>query len=1048
MKYLLFTIAFLLASNCLKAQDNKFDRVTSPAGTQGFPQPNVSNASTYGKIPVGLFTGTPNISIPLYEFQLKDNIRIPVNLNYHIYNVKPNNLPSEVGLGWNLECGGCITRTIKDLPDTYDGLSDSSEHPFRAITTEQNLIVAARNEVQYPNSSVEAPDEFQFNFLGYSGSFIYNGETNTWMVQSDSNIKIEHTETTYSQTAFYISGPTRKYYNYLRSQHMFFDPDPLESKIISSFTLTTPDGNQYTFGGTTETDYNIPFKGFINFPTPVTWHLSKIITPTGHQIDFFYEPMPLQISGNMSFNISVEAIFQQTAMSYNYELLAPVQLVRIQDSTDSQPLLDLYYSPSTQLLYGSENAWSTAMDKGLVTFFTQDRNFILNQLDSIQILDKIDYKFSYTKNSAERLKLKTLTKITQSGTKSIYSLNYHNRLLPKYNIGHYDNLGFYNGKDFAYYSTKEFFANAIRGDKQVAEGREYTNRRLGDKTGEYVTAEMLKSITYPTKGRTEFIYEPNVISSMVSVDRKTIQSAHLPYPGTPDYTYPGGIRIKQIDNYDSNNALLSRKHYYYTQEFTPANKKGASSGILSFTPQYLWGLQLYNLLKSQNGGPEYYTMNAIMSQASNPLWYNSQGEYIGYSKVIECNEDEYGELIDGYTVHTFSNFGQGYMDEDPIVMLNNKFSYEYPPHVGTPYSPFTPCTSNALKRGMLMSKEQFDRSGHAKQKELFEYTPIQKDSILITEISTSNVIDYNLESPSTGYLRFAFGGSYYQKSYSNLLTEKRTIIYDDNGNTIEYKDKYEYEQFNKMIKLRTSEDGAGNVYEEKTRYVTDMLKYPTMPLYRFFFQICNLHFLEYPLEKTKTKNGKILENETYFYQFHDTNPKSIVKDKTYILGKQIPASQYQGLHYEGNTLKADACTIPAVTYLAYDAYNNPVYVRNEKDKTETVCLYGYKGKYMIAEIKNADYEEVKRLLGESTINRLTSSLTPQENDLALLNKLRQQLPESSISTFKYIPYIGISQFTDSRGVSTYFEYDDSGRLIREKDNYQYVIHLYDYSKNL
>ncbi len=104
------------------------------------------------------------------------------------------------------------------------------------------------------------------------------------------------------------------------------------------------------------------------------------------------------------------------------------------------------------------------------------------------------------------------------------------------------------------------------------------------------------------------------------------------------------------------------------------------------------------------------------------------------------------------------------MDEDPIAILNNKFSREYPPHFGNPYSPYTPCSSNALKRGMLLSKEQFDYAGHVKQKkELFEYTPIQKDSILITEITTSNVIDYNSDAPSKGFLRFAFGGTYYQK---------------------------------------------------------------------------------------------------------------------------------------------------------------------------------------------------------------------------------------------------------------------------------------------
>lgn len=105
------------------------------------------------------------------------------------------------------------------------------------------------------------------------------------------------------------------------------------------------------------------------------------------------------------------------------------------------------------------------------------------------------------------------------------------------------------GENFSYYFSKEFFENAIFADKQIAEGKEYTNKRMGDKGGFRVTAEMLKSITYPTHGRTEFIYEPNVISSMVSADRKTVQSAHLPYPGTPDYIISGRSPYQRNHNY-------------------------------------------------------------------------------------------------------------------------------------------------------------------------------------------------------------------------------------------------------------------------------------------------------------------------------------------------------------------------------------------------------------------------------------------------------------------------------------------------------------------
>ena len=335
-----------------------------------------------------------------------------------------------------------------------------------------------------------------------------------------------------------------------------------------------------------------------------------------------------------------------------------------------------------------------------------------------------------------------------------------------------------------------------------------------------------------------------------------------------------------------------------------------------------------------------------------------------------------------------------------------------------------------------------------KQKELFEYTPIQKDSILITEITTSNVIDYNSDAPSKGFLRFAFGGTYYQKFYSNLLTEKQTIIYDDNGNTIEYKDKYEYNPVNKQIKLKTSKDGMGNIYEEKTRYVPDMLIFPFVPPYSSFYQMNQLHFTDYPLEVTKIKNGKVTENETYFYKLLTADSKSLVKDKVSILGKHADAATYQGLHNVGNELVADVSNIPATTYLAYDSYSNPTHIRNEKDKTETVYLYGYKGKYAIAEIKNSDYESVTGLLGNDLITRLADATKPSYSDMQKVEDLRTQLPASFITTYEYIPYIGISKIRDPKNVSTYFKYDDSGRLIKKTDHKGELISSYKYSNNL
>ena len=102
--------------------------------------------------------------------------------------------------------------------------------------------------------------------------------------------------------------------------------------------------------------------------------------------------------------------------------------------------------------------------------------------------------------------------------------------------------------------------------------------------------------------------------------------------------------------------------------------------------------------------------------------------------------------------------------------------------------------------------------------------------------------------------------------------------------------------------------------KKKTRYVPDMLIFPFVPPYSSFYQMNQLHFTDYPLEVTKIKNGKVTENETYFYKLLTADSKSLVKDKVSILGKHADAATYQGLHNVGNELVADVSNIPATTY--------------------------------------------------------------------------------------------------------------------------------------
>lgn len=84
--------------------------------------PNTESFKIYGDIPVSLYTGLPQISIPLDNIEA-DNLNLNLSLNYHASGFKPEMHPSWVGLGWNLNLGGMITREVKNIPDENNSLN-------------------------------------------------------------------------------------------------------------------------------------------------------------------------------------------------------------------------------------------------------------------------------------------------------------------------------------------------------------------------------------------------------------------------------------------------------------------------------------------------------------------------------------------------------------------------------------------------------------------------------------------------------------------------------------------------------------------------------------------------------------------------------------------------------------------------------------------------------------------------------------------------------------------------------------------------------------
>lgn len=68
----------------------------------------------YADHPVNNYTGTPKIDIALFNIK-RGRINLPISLSYHGSGVRVDEIASRSGMGWVLNAGGVITRTVPAL---------------------------------------------------------------------------------------------------------------------------------------------------------------------------------------------------------------------------------------------------------------------------------------------------------------------------------------------------------------------------------------------------------------------------------------------------------------------------------------------------------------------------------------------------------------------------------------------------------------------------------------------------------------------------------------------------------------------------------------------------------------------------------------------------------------------------------------------------------------------------------------------------------------------------------------------------------------------
>src|SRR5258705_9994393 len=102
------------------------------------PSPNAMKMTEYFTQRPNMYTGTANVSVPLYTIDF-DGWKLPISVSYNATGIRPNEEASEVGLGWALNATGVISRTIRGGDDLFLGASFKRGYVYNIMAMTYNL---------------------------------------------------------------------------------------------------------------------------------------------------------------------------------------------------------------------------------------------------------------------------------------------------------------------------------------------------------------------------------------------------------------------------------------------------------------------------------------------------------------------------------------------------------------------------------------------------------------------------------------------------------------------------------------------------------------------------------------------------------------------------------------------------------------------------------------------------------------------------------------------------------------------------------------------
>ncbi|MDR1592653.1 MAG: RHS repeat protein [Prevotellaceae bacterium] len=1029
-----------------------------------FQSPEAASLGIVGNIPVSYYTGRADISIPLMEIK-SGNYTLPVTLSYNSGGLLPDIHPTWVGQNWNLEVGGVITRSVRDLPDEINnnfGYYIDGGGKYISATGNCRRIGQAtaygflskmpdkKGNDKYNYTKPYTPTYWNPNETYMNWQYCLGEEFLSPVYKSDNlecschglvpkntcGTSSEFFERKFADTEsdeYFISvsgfsgkmiiGKDGKF-------HVIGHPEikvetktvPTknfsEGKLISglldgtitTFVLTMQDGIQYVFGIKNElsNNSNTNYEDCPIETTATNGNETQIINKCGVATSWMLSRIILTNDEIINFEYSSKVNDKNYSYSYiqggYMESPFTCQQGEFYSYQDiGHCYLRLIEGKNFKLTFSTSDAKDLPIK--LNSVISKEPHW--KKLDSIILTDNQNNtvkKVNFTYQSSTGMRL-YLTQVSEDG-KPPYTFDYLGRKKLGYVKGGRDMWGYYNGK-----GDNHAYSNIL----DIDYNKEYFP--YSRETTTDITNGMLKQITYPTGGSVEFDFEANAYSRVFRMEFESADNYSVIY--TPkiineaNQKYAGGTRIKTITYKNSNKNVESIREYTYP----------ASSGILGVMPALTYAFKnvngkiIFKFLKSEAFTPSILT----------------NGSYVGYSQVIETVKDANKNTL-GSTVYKYTNFDTN-PDNPPVITMLPYY-----------YRDFFRPNSRDEERGKLISQTDFSADGKLVKELKFQYIKLVREPFRGLEVKP-NPCSY---SPD-------FRASIYEISNNSYLpSRKEEIFYDANGNaTIKTVEGYTYNNNNLLtnISVRKS-DGDRQV----TKFV-----YPFEITTGNDLEICKKMTDRHILSEYVTKYTYI-DYTPYVHDFPAIDTSLICAPSSNyfpLIGFNVISGEYRkfakystssGAIYKPERIdyllsKSNATVNNYSSYFkpkisfTYDKFGNILSVTDQESSISTVYLWGYNYQYPVVKIENATVTEV-----DSIISQISTGNTVSEEAkiFAWRQKLLEKLPNAWITSYTYKPLVGITSITDPQGNTTQFEYDAYGRLIKTRDTDEKLLQQFEY----